>query len=192
MPDSHGPYRNIRFLLELDGIAKAGFTTCRIPESTTDVIRYREGTDPPTVRKLAGLNRYGRLVLETGVTDDSIELYEWYRAVEQGKLDSARRVAAVVLLDREGNPAARWELELAWPAAYRAPRLDATGKDVAIETLEIVCERFERNPGSDDASEEGESRDGKRSDGGDREGDDALDGPKARVGRRTDVDDRPE
>jgi phage tail-like protein len=144
MPDKHGPYRNIRFLLEIDGVARAGFAECRQPESGTDVIEYREGTDPPTVRQLAGLNRYGRVVLRTGVTDDSIELFEWRKLVEQGKVDDARRPAAVVLLDREGETGARWELRNVWPATYRAPRLDATGEDVAIESLDLVCEGFER------------------------------------------------
>ncbi|WP_336002346.1 phage tail protein [Halorientalis halophila] len=144
MPDRRGPYRNVRFLLELDGIAKAGFSHCRLPENRTDVVEYREGTDPPTVRKLAGLNRYGRLVLRSGVTDDSVELFEWRRAVEQGQVDEARRVAAIVLLDREGNAGARWELEHTWPVAYQAPRLDARGEDVAIETLELACEGFKR------------------------------------------------
>lgn len=144
MPDKHGPYRNIRFLLEIDEVAKAGFATCRQPESHTDVIEYREGTDPPTVRKLGGLNRYGRVVLRSGVTDDSRELFEWRQLVEHGTVDEARRTAAVVLLDREGNAGARWELTDAWPATYQAPRLDATGEDVAVESLELVCEGFER------------------------------------------------
>ncbi len=144
MPDTHGPYRNIRFLLEIDGVAKAGFTECCQPKSSTDVIEYREGNEPPTVRQLAGLNRYGRVVLRSGVTDDSIELFEWRTLVEAGKVDNARRPAAIVLLDREGETGARWELRNVWPATYQAPRLDATGEDVAIETLELVCEGFER------------------------------------------------
>jgi phage tail-like protein len=144
MPDKHGPYRNVRFLLEIDGISKAGFAECRQPTSSTDVIEYREGTDPPTVRQLAGLNRYGRVVLRSGVTDDSIELFEWRKQVEQGKVDEARRTVAIVVLDREGNTGARWELRDVWPATYQAPRLDATGEDVAIESLELVCEGFER------------------------------------------------
>lgn len=144
MPDKHGPYRNVRFLLEIDEVAKAGFAECRQPTSSTDVVEYREGTDPPTARKLAGLNRYGRVCLRSGVTEDSIELYEWRKQVEQGKVDEARRTAAIVLLDTEGNPGARWELRNVWPATYQAPRLDATGEDVAIESLELVCEGFER------------------------------------------------
>lgn len=144
MPDRHGPYRRTRFLLEIDDIAKAGFSRCQIPASRTDVIEYREGTDPPTPRKLWNLNEFGRLVLESGVTEDSIELYEWRKSIENGKVDQGRRNVAIVLLDEEGESGPRWELKNAWPASYEAPDLVATGKGVAIERLEIVHEGMER------------------------------------------------
>lgn len=144
MPDRHGPFRVARFLLEIDGVAKAGFSHCRLPASSTDVIAYREGNESPTPRKLAGLNRYGPLELQYGVTTDGIALTEWYALVQQGKVDDARRSVAVVLLDEEGAPAARWEFRNAWPARYEAPTLDADRSAVAIETLEIVHEGVER------------------------------------------------
>ena len=144
MPDRHGPLRMARFLLEIDGVAKAGFSRCRIPDSSTTVVEYREGNDPPTPRKLAGSNEYGALGLRYGVTTDAIELYEWRRLVEQGRVDEARRSIAVVLLDEEGAPAARWELRNAWPTRYAAPTLDAGRSAVAIEAVEIACEGLRR------------------------------------------------
>jgi phage tail-like protein len=147
MPDRHGPFRVARFLLEIDGIAKAGFNHCRLPSSSTAVVEYREGNDPPTPRKLAGLNAYGPLELRYGVTTDGVEIAEWRRLVEQGKVDEARRSIAVVLLDEEGSPGARWEFRNAWPARYEGPRLDADRSAVAVETLEIVCEGFRRVDG---------------------------------------------
>jgi phage tail-like protein len=144
MADRHGPYRIARFLLEIDGIAKAGFSHCRLPTSSTAVVEYREGNEPPTPRKLAGLNAYGPLVLRYGVTDASVELAEWRRSVEQGSVDEARRAVAVALLDEEGAPAARWELRNAWPVRYEGPRLDADRSAVAIEALELASEGVER------------------------------------------------
>lgn len=140
MPDRHGPYRNARFLLEIDGIVKAGFSSCSIPENSTEPIEYREGNDPPTVRKLWSLNDYGNLTLESGTTESSIELFEWRKSVEDGKVDSARRNIAVVVMDEEGSAAARWQFKEAWPRQYDAPDLDATGSEVAIESMEIVHE----------------------------------------------------
>jgi phage tail-like protein len=144
MPDRHGPYRRLRFLLEIDGVAKAGFSRCSLPTARTDVIEYREGTDPDTPRKLGGLDRYGPLTLESGVTDDSLALSEWRKLAEQGKLGEARRAIAVVVLDEEGEAGPRWEFRNAWASRYAAPDLDADRSEVAIERLEIVHEGMER------------------------------------------------
>lgn len=144
MADRHGPYRNTRFLLEFDDLVKAGFSSCTLPENSTDPVEYREGNDRPTMRKLWGLNDFGTLSLESGVTDDSIELYEWRQLVEQGNLDEARQDIAVIVLDEEGNPGARWEFRKAWPSSYDAPDLDAEGAEVAIEGMEIEHEGMER------------------------------------------------
>jgi phage tail-like protein len=143
MPDRQ-PYRNIRFLLEIDSIAIAGFSTCNLPENSTEVVEYREGNDPPTSQKLWSTNDFGNLSLEKGVTDDSIALYEWRKLVEQGKLGEARRSIAVVILDEEGEAGPRYEFKNAWVRQYDAPDLDAGGSDVAVESLEIVHEGMER------------------------------------------------
>jgi phage tail-like protein len=144
MPDRHGPYRNARFLLEFDDLVKAGFSSCTIPENSTEAVEYREGNERPTVRKLWGLNNYGTLSLEGGVTDDSMELYEWRKQVEQGNVDEARQDIAVIVLDEAGDPGPRWEFRNAWPTNYDAPDLDATGGEVAIESMEIEHEGMER------------------------------------------------
>lgn len=144
MPDRHGPYRSTRFLLEIDGVAQAGFSQATIPENSTEPIEYREGNDPPTQRKLWNLNAYGNLTLQWGTTPDSTELFEWRRLVEQGKMEEARRNVAVVVTDEEGNPGARWEFRDAWPQQYDAPDLDAAGSEVAIESMEIAHEGMER------------------------------------------------
>ncbi len=137
------PFRNFRFLIEIDGIVQAGFSEATIPDSTQDVIEYREGADPPYLRKLPGLAKYGNLTLKWGITD-SMELYNWRKLVEDGKVNEARRNIAIILLDDEGNPATRWEFFAAWPSKYDAPDLNAKGNDVAIETLEIVHEGMRR------------------------------------------------
>lgn len=140
MAERVDPYRQMRFILEIDGIVKAGFSYCRVPNASSGVITYREGNELPTPRKLPGLNEYGPLILETGITDSSIELFEWRTLVEQGKMEEARRAAAVVLLDATGHPAARWTIREAWPSQYEGPQLSAVADEVAIERLVIVNE----------------------------------------------------
>ena len=138
------PYRNFRFLVEIDGIVQAGFSEVTIPDTTSDVIEYREGSEPTTVRKLPSLTKYGNIILKWGITD-SMELYKkWRKPVEEGKMQEARKNVAIILRDEEGNPAARWEFVNAWPCKYDAPDLNAKETDVAIETLEIVHEGMRR------------------------------------------------
>ena len=143
MAERNDPYRSTRFKLEIDGIVQAGFSECTLPDSTTEPIEYREGDDPPTPSKLWNITKYGNLTLKWGTTD-SMELFEWRKAVEQGKLADARRNVAVIVQDEEGKPGARWEFAEAWPSKYDAPDLNATGTEVSIETLEITHESMER------------------------------------------------
>ena len=44
------PYRNFRFLVEIEGIPQAGFTECSGIAAEIDVIEYREGGEPAKVR----------------------------------------------------------------------------------------------------------------------------------------------
>ncbi len=133
------PYKNFRFLVEIDGVVQAGFSEYTIPDSTQEPIEYREGNEPITARKLPGLIKYGNVTLKWGITD-SLELYNWRKLVEDGKMKDARRNMAVMLMDEEGTSKARWNFTNAWPSKYDAPDLNAKGTDVGIETLEIVHE----------------------------------------------------
>jgi len=143
MADRVDPYRAARFLLEIDGITQAGFTECSIPDSTQDPIEYREGNEGFSSRLIPGMIKYGNLTLKYGTTD-SMELYEWRKQVEECKMKDARRNVAVVLMDDEGSAKARWEFMMAWPTKYDAPDLNASGNDLAIETLEIAHEGMTR------------------------------------------------
>jgi phage tail-like protein len=51
---------------------------------------------------------------------------------------------AVILSDETGNEVARYSLRNAWPVKYEAPAFNAMGNDVAIESIELTHEGFER------------------------------------------------
>lgn len=135
------PFPGCNFLLEIDGIVTAGFMSCSGLEAEIEVIEYREGTDPRTLRKLRGSARYTNVVLQRGVTQ-STELSEWFRASLTQPLE--RRGVAVILLSDLGDPAARWELREAWPCRLTGPELHAMKQQVAIETLELCHEGLQR------------------------------------------------
>lgn len=137
------PYKNFRFKVEIDGILKAGFREVTVPDSTQDVIEYREGTDSITARKMPGLNKYGNISLKWGITD-SMDLYNWRRFFEEGDVKADRRNIAITLMDDYGENKARWEIVEAWPIKYDAPDFNATSNEVAVELLEIAHEGIKR------------------------------------------------
>jgi phage tail-like protein len=105
------------------------------------VVEYREGGDQTTVTKLPGKTTFPDIMLKWGIADDR-ELYDWHRQAVLGPVD--RRNGAIILQSETGAEVIRWNFFRAWPSKYDAPDLNATGKEVAIETLTLVCERFER------------------------------------------------
>ena len=135
------PYKNFRFLVELDGIVQAGFSDCNGLGSNIEVVEYREGGDTPTVRKLPGKISYTDITLKWGITD-SRELYDWHHTAINGTIQ--RKNGSVILQDDLGNEKIRWNFFNAWPSKYAAPEFNAKGNDVAIDTLTVSCERMER------------------------------------------------
>lgn len=142
------PYKTHRFWLEIDDIAQVGFREVTIPDSSQDPVEYREGNEDPWVRKLpGGLVKAGNVTLKWGITDFSTykDLFEWRKQIENGDVEKGRRKnMAIVLQDDMGNDQVRWELTNVWPTKYDASDLNATTSEVAIETLEIACERIVR------------------------------------------------
>jgi len=137
MPD---PYRGYNFLVEIDGIAEAGFQECSGLDSSTDAVDYREGSDPNHVRKLTGLNKFSPITLKRGITDSST-LWDWRQKVVDGRADTeTRKNISIVLMNESRQEKWRWNLRRAWPSKYTAPTFNATSNDVAVETLEITHE----------------------------------------------------
>ncbi len=135
------PLRKCRYRVEIDGIAQTSPSQISGIEAAIESIEYREGSDPLQVRQLAGLPKYGPLVLKYGLAQ-SKELYDWFKLGIDGKADP--RNISIIALDMEGKDMVRWNLVNAWPAKYQAPDFNGKGNDVALETFEIVYEGLER------------------------------------------------
>jgi phage tail-like protein len=135
--DRSDPFRAYNFLVEIDGITRAGFRECSGLDSAQDPISYREGTDPITTRSLPGLVKYSHITLKWGMTDDTA-LWDWRQKATDGKVE--RKNGSIVLLDDTGEEKMRWNFHDAWPTKWTGPSFNATGNEVAIETLEIAHE----------------------------------------------------
>jgi phage tail-like protein len=133
------PYHGYNFFVEWNSIIHAGFRQCSGLSASQTAGDYREGTDPPTMRKLPGLNTYSNITLQRGITNNK-ELWSWRENVMKGNAD--RRDISIVLMDQTGQEKIRWNLSNCWPVTWTAPDFDATTDGAAIETLELVHEGF--------------------------------------------------
>jgi phage tail-like protein len=139
--DRVDPFKDFRFLVEIDGVVQAGFSECSGFGSDVEVVEYREGGDTSTVRKLPGKTSYPDISLKWGLTD-SRELYDLHLAAVNGAVE--RRNGSIILQNDLGEESVRWNFFEAWPSKWAGPALNATGNAVAIETLTFSCERVER------------------------------------------------
>lgn len=129
------PYRTFRYTVEIDGIARGGFSEVSGFDLNVDVVEYREGDDlRNTPRKLPGLTKYGNITFKWGVVGD-MEMLDWLYTVASS--DQApptgveRKNITVTLIDdtRRGRPAVDHHQRLAGPLLDpRSQRLRQRGR----------------------------------------------------------------
>ena len=130
------PYMAYSFLVELDGLAAAGFSEVTGLGAELEVFDYREGGVNEYVHRLPGPVRHpGNVALRRGLTADS-DLWDWWVETAGGRI--RRRNASVLLLAADGSIGRRWELVGAYPVRWSGPDLRAEGAAVAIEALELA------------------------------------------------------
>jgi len=131
------PFAAFNFIVEIDGVTKAGFSECSGVTMETDAIEYRNGSEDITVRKLPGLKKFGNITFKRGFTKDN-GLWTWRKLVLDGK--TTRHSGSITLLNEARKASVRWTFREAWPRKLDGPAFNAKTNEVAIETLEIVVE----------------------------------------------------
>ncbi len=137
------PFPSFNFKLSTNTDMDAHFVECSGLNVKINTIQYREAGLTET-RKVPGPVEYGDITLRYGVTT-SKALWEWFMKGAEGKVDGLRRNVTIELLksDRSGE-AVRWNLFDAWISEWRGARLDAMGKEIAIESITLVFDKLER------------------------------------------------
>lgn len=135
------PFAAFNFIVEIEGIATAGFTEVCGLAVEIEVVEYREGGDPSVIRKIPGLKKYSNITLKRGSTND-LSLWKWVKSIVDGQV--IRAAVAITLLNNQRQPVARWNVREAWPCKYEGPIMNAKSNDAAIESLELCHEGLER------------------------------------------------
>lgn len=133
------PYAAFNFIVDVDGI-KAVFSECSGLSTDTDPIEYRTGESDNTVTKIPGLKKFANISLKRGMTQD-LALWEWRKTVLDGLTE--RKSGSITLLNEAREEVLRWNFKEGWPTKWEGPSMNATGNEIAIETLEIAHEGLE-------------------------------------------------
>lgn len=128
------PYGNQRFRLEVDRLTLGAFTEVTGLEPGGQVMEYRNGTDPNWVLKIPGLRTFENLTLKRGMTQNK-ELWIWFGNITNGTKDY--RDGSIILMDEAQNDVLRWNFRQAWPNRIIGPAMNATGNEIAMESVEL-------------------------------------------------------
>ena len=130
------PYLTFRYLLEIDGLIKGGFSEVTGLQVEVEVQDYREGGVNAFIHKFAGPARYpSNLVLKRGLTDGET-LWNWQQDVLKGNIE--RKNISITLLDSAGDEKWRWDFSGAYPIRWVGPEFRAGAAEIAVESLELA------------------------------------------------------
>jgi phage tail-like protein len=147
------PYKNFKFRVKWDGRYVAGISKVGALKRTTEVVEHREGGDPSTGRKSPGRNKFEAITLERGVTHDT-DFEAWARKVwnfgggpgAESSLADFRKDVILDVFNEAGQKAISYRVFRCWVSEYQAlPDLDANANAVAIQTIKLENEGWERD-----------------------------------------------
>ena len=147
------PYKNFKFRVKWDGRYVAGISKVSALKRTTEVVTHREGGDPSSSRKSPGRSEYEAITLERGVTHDT-EFEKWANKVwnfgsglgAEVSLKDFRKDVILEVYNEAGQTAITYRIYRCWVSEFQAmPELDANANAVAIQTLKLENEGWERD-----------------------------------------------
>jgi phage tail-like protein len=147
------PYKNFKFRVKWDGRYVAGISKVGALKRSTELVEHREGGDPSTSRKSPGRNKYEAITLERGVTHDT-EFEKWANKVwnfgsglgAEVSLKDFRKDLIIEVYNEAGQLAIAYKVFRCWVSEYQAlPDLDANANAVAIQTIKLENEGWERD-----------------------------------------------
>lgn len=145
------PYKNFKFRVIMDDRPVLGVSKVGALKRTTEVVKYRSGGDNSSDHKSPGRTTYDGITMERGITHDR-EFERWANQVHPYAGDAGmdlvkyKKDLILEVMNEKGHVAFRYFLYKCWVSEYTAmPDLDANANAVAIESIKIEMEGWERD-----------------------------------------------
>jgi phage tail-like protein len=152
------PYKNFKFRVlwpdKRDGtpVPVLGVSKVSALKRTTEVVNHRSGGENSTDHKSPGRTKYEGVTMERGITHD-LEFENWANMVHPYAGDASmdlvnyKKELTLEVMNEKGHVALRYFLHDCWVSEFTAvPDLDANANAVAIESIKIELEGWERDP----------------------------------------------
>ena len=152
-PERFDPYKQCKFRVKWDGRYISGISSVSGLVRRTEVVLYREGSDPSSEHRSPGLTNYDPIILKRGRTHDTA-LEEWANKVwnfgsgpgAESSLDDYRKDIIIELYNEAGQLVMAWKVYRCWPSKYTAvSSLNADFCTPAQETITLQHEGWERD-----------------------------------------------
>jgi phage tail-like protein len=149
----YDPYKNFKFRVkDENGNTVLGVSRVGALRRTTEVVTHREGGEDSYSHKSPGRSSYEAITMERGLTHDT-RFADWAASVHSFAGDASmdlvnyKRELTLEVMNERGQTALRYFLHGCWVSEYTAvPELDANANAVAIESLRLELEGWERDP----------------------------------------------
>jgi phage tail-like protein len=154
------PYKNFKFRVkDPDGKTVLGVSKVGTLKRTTEVVRHRHGNQNSHDIPSPGRTTYDGITMERGITHD-VEFERWANMVHSWDGDAAmdlvnyKQELTLEVMNEKGHVALRYFLHGCWVSEFTAlPDLDANANAVAIESLKVELEGWERDVGTTEPDE---------------------------------------
>lgn len=146
------PYAAFNFIVKVNGNDIAGFMEVSGLDGENLPIEYREGNDQSGndgafPRKQPGIEKYPNVTMRRGMTGSKAlwDLRKNIRTAADGPavVGGTQVNWTVDLQDEAHNVVLTWTLTNAWISKLSGPSLNSKANEIAIESIEVVCERIE-------------------------------------------------
>jgi phage tail-like protein len=123
-------------------LCSGAFSECSGLEATMEPKTIKEGGRNWGSAQRVGVVNFSTVVLKRGITR-AADLWAWFSLVGEGAY-AQRLNATITLFDPPGKGLFSWTLLKAMPIKFKAPDLNASNTEVAVEELHLVHEGLSR------------------------------------------------
>jgi len=137
-----------KFIVEIDGVASAGFQTVTGLTVEATVVTHIEG-GALIPNKSPGRLTFSPVTLTRGAVTNDSDLYDWFKQVADASANAGlteplyKRTLDIVQQDRDNSVLRRWRLQSAWCQSFSPGEWDNTADEKLVETVILEYDFFD-------------------------------------------------